>query len=129
MAGTPVSVLIVDDQAPFRSAARAVLTVTPGFELAGEAASGEEALKLVDSTNPDLVLMDINMPGISGIEASREICAQHPEVVVVLLSTYDTDDLPVEATTCGAATYVHKEEFGPDVLERLRAWVEDGPDA
>jgi DNA-binding NarL/FixJ family response regulator len=119
-----VSVLVVDDQAPFRSAARAVLAMTPGFEIAGEAASGEEGVTLAEQLEPALVLMDINMPGINGIEATRQITSARPETVVVLLSTYSADDLPADARSCGAATYVNKEEFGPDVLREL--WSEHG---
>lgn len=113
----PVRVLVVDDQAPFRAAAKAVVGMTAGFEVVGEARSGEEALDQVGTVRPQLVLMDINMDGISGIEATRRIVAAHPEVRVVLLSTYDEEDLPADARTCGAVAYVHKELFGPDVLE------------
>ena len=112
----PVPVLIVDDQAPFRRAARAVVTATSGFEVVGEAESGEEAVELADSLSPGLVLMDINLPGINGIEATRRITASHPNVVTLLLSTYREEDLPVGADDCGAAAYVNKEEFGPGVL-------------
>jgi two-component system, NarL family, invasion response regulator UvrY len=115
-----VSVLVVDDQLPFRSAARTVVKLTAGFEVVGEAGSGEEAVELFDSLAPDLVLMDINMDGISGIEATRRITAAHPDARVVLLSTYDEDDLPADARTCGAIAYVHKEKFGPSVLKE--AW-------
>ena len=112
-----VPVLIVDDQAPFRRAARAVMSVTPGFEVVGEAESGEQAVALVDELGPRLVLMDINMPGINGCEATRQITAAHPDVVVLLLSTYQVGDLPVDARTCGAADYVNKEDFGPAVVQ------------
>lgn len=111
-----VGVLIVDDQAPFRRAARAVVSATPGFEVAGEAESGEEAIELAAGLRPAMVLMDINLPGINGIEATRRITADRPEVVTVLLSTYREEDLPTGADDCGAAAYVHKEEFGPAVL-------------
>jgi DNA-binding NarL/FixJ family response regulator len=114
------SVLIVDDQRPFRVAARAVVRATPGFEVVGEAISGEDAVEQVEALAPDLVLMDINMEGISGIEATRRITAAHPATIVLLLSTYDAEDLPADARTCGAAAYVHKEDFGPDDL--LRVW-------
>ena len=121
---SPVPVLIVDDQAPFRRAARAVLAATPGFDAVGEAESGEQALDLVDSLAPALVLMDINMPGIDGIEASRRIVDGHPGTVVFLLSTYRSDDLPADALSCGAADYIHKEDFGSTVLRDL--WQRHG---
>jgi two-component system invasion response regulator UvrY len=108
--------MIVDDQMPFRMAARSVVGVTPGFEVVGEAKSGEDAVEQVAELHPDLILMDINMDGISGIEATRRIIAEHPETKVILLSTYDAEDLPADARTCGALGYVHKEQFGPDVL-------------
>jgi DNA-binding NarL/FixJ family response regulator len=114
-----VRVLVVDDQAPFRIAARAVVRATGGFEVVGEAKSGEEAVEQAAGVSPDLVLMDINMEGIGGIEATRRITGAHPEVKVVLLSTYDAEDLPDDARHCGAAAYVHKEQFGPDVLEKV----------
>ena len=115
-----VAVLIVDDQAPFRRAARAVVTATPGFDVAAEAESGEEAVDLADQLLPGLVLMDINLPGINGIEATRRIMAAHPDIVVMLLSTYQAADLPADATDCGAARYVNKEEFGPQVI--IETW-------
>jgi two-component system, NarL family, invasion response regulator UvrY len=117
----PVPVLIVDDQAPFRKAARAVVTVTAGFAVVGEAESGEAAVEMTDSLHPSLVLMDINLPGISGIEACKQITAAHPEVVVMLLSTYQAGDLPMDADECGATKYVHKEQFGPASLQEIWA--------
>ena len=125
MNGDPVAVLIVDDQAPFRRAAKAVVGATPGFEVVGEAETGEQAVQMVNEISPQLVLMDINMPGINGIEATRQITTAHPEVVVLLLSTYQADDLPADARTCGAASYVNKEEFGPQVMQDL--WAERRP--
>ena len=115
----PHSVLVVDDQAPFRIAAKAVLRRIEGFELAGEAASGPEAIELVDRLRPALVLMDINMPEMSGIEATRRIVAAHPDVVVILCSTYDVDDLPPSAAASGARAYFNKEHLGTDTLRRL----------
>jgi len=112
-----VTVLVVDDQAPFRVAAKAVVGATSGFDVVGEAKSGEEAIEQVEALAPRLVLMDINMPGIGGIEATSRITSEHPGSKVILLSTYDAEDLPADARTCGAIAYVHKEDFGPDVLE------------
>jgi len=114
-----VSVLIVDDQAPFRSAARAVVALTPGFEVAAEAESGEEAVATAAALEPDFVLMDINLGAMSGIEAARIIKEARPETVVVLVSTYQADDLPADARTCGATAYVHKEELEPRTLREV----------
>ena len=113
------SVLVVDDQAPFRAAARAVLRRLDGFELAGEASSGPEAVELVDRLHPALVLMDINMPEMSGIEATRRIVSAHPDVVVILCSTHDATDLPPGAATSGAIAYVSKEQLAADTLREL----------
>ena len=121
----PVPVLIVDDQAFFRGAAQAVLAVTPGFTAVGEADSGEEAIIRVGELRPGLVLMDIHLPGINGIEATRRIRGAHPGTAVLLLSTYRAEDLPADARDCGAIAYLHKEDFEPEVLERI--WVEHQP--
>ena len=98
----PVPVLIVDDQAPFRRAARAVVTATPGFEVVGEAESGEVAVTMAAALAPGLVLMDINLPGINGIEATRQITAARPGTIVLLLSTYQDADLPADAGDCAS---------------------------
>ena len=116
---TDVGVLIVDDQAPFRAVARTVVQLAAGFAVVGEAASGEEAVEMAASVHPALVLMDINLPGINGIEATRQIVAAAPDTVVIMLSTYRADDLPSDAADCGAARYVHKEDFGPGILQEI----------
>jgi DNA-binding NarL/FixJ family response regulator len=126
MSADVVSVLIVDDQAPFRLAAGAVIRRTPGFELRGEAANGEEAVDRAGELAPSLVLMDISMPGINGIEATRRILAHQPGTVVFLCSTYQLDDLPGDAATSGAVAYVNKEELAPDLLRRLWDQRADG---
>jgi DNA-binding NarL/FixJ family response regulator len=116
-----VKVLVVDDQAPFRRAAQAVVAVTDGFEAMGDAESGEDAVEMAAKLHPHLVLMDINLPGINGIEATRRIKAADPCTYVILLSTYTLDDLPADARTSGAMCYVHKEEFEPSLLEDIWA--------
>jgi DNA-binding NarL/FixJ family response regulator len=115
----PRSVLVVDDQAPFRLAARAVLRRLDGFEFAGEASSGPEAIELVSALRPALVLMDIHMPEMNGIEATRRIVSVHPEVSVILCSTHDPNDLPAEAAASGAIAYVSKEHLAADTIREL----------
>src|SRR5580704_14710058 len=115
----PLPVLVVDDQAPFRMAAKAVVRRLGGFELLGDAVNGSEAVALADELRPALVLMDINMPQMNGIEATRQIVAAHPETVVILCSTYDMRDLPADAGSSGAAGYLHKEQLGADYLRRV----------
>jgi DNA-binding NarL/FixJ family response regulator len=112
-------VLVADDQAPFLRAARAVLETAVGFRLVGEAPSGEEAVALADSLRPDLVLIDIRMPGIGGIEAARRIASAHPRTTTILVSTYREEDLPAAARTCGASAYLHKSALGVETLQGL----------
>ncbi|HEX2273427.1 MAG TPA: response regulator transcription factor [Acidimicrobiales bacterium] len=114
-----VSVLIVDDQAPFRRAAATVVGLTRGFEVVGEARSGEEAVEFARTLAPQMVLMDINLGGMNGIEATRVITAASPHTVVLLLSTYQVEDLPVDAATSRATAYVNKDAFGPQVLREV----------
>jgi two-component system invasion response regulator UvrY len=120
-----VSVLIVDDQIPFRDVARMVIGLTAGFEVAAEAESGEDAVAVAAREQPDLILMDINLPGINGVEATRQILAAQPGVAVILLSTYSEADLPADARDCGAIAYVHKEDFGPALVQQL--WKQHRP--
>lgn len=115
-----VRVLIVDDQAPFRDVARLVVELTDGFEVAGEARTGEEAVELSRSLRPDLILMDVNMPGIDGTEATRIILAGTEAVVILLLSTYEPAEYEPKAAEAGAAAYIPKSAFDPDRLQS--AW-------
>jgi DNA-binding NarL/FixJ family response regulator len=118
---TVVSVLIVDDQAPFLRAMSAVIEETDGFEVVAEACSGEEAIVTARALLPDLVLMDVNLPGIDGLEATRRLRGRTPSPVVLLLSTYDDDAGAHFIAECGAAAYVTKSALGPDRLRE--AWT------
>jgi CheY-like chemotaxis protein len=111
-------VLVVDDQEPFRRAMSAVVDETDGFVVVGSARSGEESLAMAGELLPDLVLMDVNLPGIDGIEATRRLRARPEPPVVMLLSTYDEDEFDLAG--CGAASYIAKAAFGPDRLSE--AW-------
>ena len=115
----PVRVLIVDDQAPFRDAAKVVFELLDDFEVVGEATSGEDAVERVASLQPDFVVMDINLPGMSGVEATRRLAAEHPGTVTVLVSTYEANALPRGTAACGALAYVHKEHLDADLIEQL----------
>jgi DNA-binding NarL/FixJ family response regulator len=118
----PVRVLIVDDQEPFRMAARLVVDATDGFEVVGEAESGEASVEMARELKPDLVLMDVNLPGINGLDATRQILSEQTDsVVVLLLSTYEEEEYAPRAAECGAAAYIPKAVFGPDRLED--AWA------
>ena len=119
-----VRVMIVDDQQPFRTAARAVVERVAGFELVAEVGSGEDAVASCATSAPDLVLMDINMGALDGIEATRVITAAAPAIKVILVSTYALDDLPPNARTSGAIAYVNKDELSPKVIRRL--WESGG---
>jgi two-component system, NarL family, invasion response regulator UvrY len=123
--GAEVGVVTVDDQPFFRGAAREVIQATPGFEAVGEACSGEEALEIVAELEPQLVLVDVRMPGMDGIKTAERIKAGHPEVVVVLISIEDPDNIPAAAQTCGAAALVRKQDFKPRLLRSL--WVAHAP--
>ncbi|GAA3222795.1 hypothetical protein GCM10017691_09230 [Pseudonocardia petroleophila] len=115
----PVRVLVVDDQRPFRLAAAAVLARTPGFLLVGEAGTGEEAVTLAATLHPDLVLLDVRLPGISGVEAAARIAQHAPRTVVVLCSSYARADLPFPVDSPGVSAYLHKEELRPSALRSV----------
>ena len=120
----PVRVLIVDDQEPFRLAARMVVEATDGFDVVGEAETGEDSVRMAEELAPDLVLMDVNLPGINGLDATRRILAGSDTVVVLLLSTYEEEEYAPRAAECGASAYIPKAVFGPDRLEA--AWAAAG---
>ena len=116
--------LTVDDQPPFLEAARALIASTPGFELAGEATSGAEAIAAVEALEPDMVLLDIRMPGLDGIETAQRLHDAHAETVVVLVSGHDLDDVQVLAEQSGAVAVVLKERLQPTLLRSL--WAKHG---
>jgi DNA-binding NarL/FixJ family response regulator len=125
-AGRPdrdVRVLIVDDHALFRYGMRAMFGSTPGYEVVGEAADGEEALRLFERLHPDVVLMDLQMPGMNGIEATRRLVGAHPDLAVVVVTMLGDDDSVFAAMRAGARGYVLKGADGEEVIEVVNAAV------
>jgi DNA-binding NarL/FixJ family response regulator len=116
-----VRVLVVDDHESFRHAVAAVIDETIGFIVVASAESGEESLELAEVIEADLILMDVNLPGINGIEACRVLTTRPQPPIVVLLSTYDEGELDYD--DCGAAAYITKSAFDPGRLADVWAAV------
>jgi DNA-binding NarL/FixJ family response regulator len=114
-----VRVVLVDDQDAFMHALVAVVDATRGFMVVGQASTGEESLELTDELNPGLVLMDVNLPGIDGIEATRRLRERGAPPVVILLSTHDEDAGDLFVAQSGANAYVTKSDFGPQRLSQI----------
>ena len=116
-----IRVLIADDHMVVREGLRAILDVAPDLLLVGEATDGAEAVRLVQETTPDVVLMDLRMPGVDGIEAIRQIKARYQNVQVVILTTYDDDDYIVRGLRAGARGYLLKDCERTVLFETIRA--------
>jgi two-component system invasion response regulator UvrY len=119
MSPDSIGVLVVDDQLVFRQVAHEVIDATEEFEMLGEAASGAHALVAVTELSPDLVLLDVRMPGMDGIETARRLHAQDPHSVIVLITVEEAPNLPAGLASCGAAELVRKQDFGPALLRRV----------
>jgi DNA-binding NarL/FixJ family response regulator len=117
----PVRILTVDDQPYFREAARALMARVAGFEVVGESASGEDALGLTRRLDPDMLLIDVRMDGLDGIETARRLVAEDPTRVVVLVSSADVRELSPLAEACGAAAIVRKHWLNPLLVRGLWA--------
>ena len=115
-----VRVFAVDDQRPFREAARRVVDATAGFAWAGEAGSGEEAVTLVRERAPDIVIMDVRMPDMDGIEAARLLAAACPDVTVLLVSAEPLASPAADLLRSRAAAFSRKQNFGPALLRLLK---------
>ena len=117
----PIRIATADDHPPFRDAARALLTAMPDFELVGESADGEAALRLVRESDPDMVLLDVRMAGLDGIEVASRLSAEDPTRVIVLVSSADLRPLAGLARSCGADALVHKHWLTRNLLRGLWA--------
>jgi NarL family two-component system response regulator YdfI len=116
-----IRVLITDDHQVVREGLRLMLEASREFEVVGDAADGVTALYLVEELQPDMVLMDLRMPGMDGLEAIQAIKARWPHIAVVILTTYNEDELVIRGLRAGAASYVLKEMSGNTLFHTLRA--------
>jgi len=119
-------VLIVDDHSFIRSGVRAILAPSPEWEICGEGADGSEAVRLADSLQPDIIVMDVSMPGTDGITAARAIHAAHPRIQIVLLTLHDSSELLRQAFRAGAQGYILKSDASDELLRALRIVVAGG---
>ncbi|MEX1080285.1 MAG: response regulator transcription factor [Homoserinimonas sp.] len=118
---TEISLLLVDDQPLARMGFRLIIESEPGFRVVAEAADGESAIALAMEHRPDVVLMDVRMPGVDGIEATKAIVAAHPDCRVLVLTTFDLDDYAFAALRAGASGFLLKDALPQELLSSIRA--------
>src|SRR5215475_454486 len=116
-------VLVVDDHAVLRRGIQSIVRAWPDWEVAGEAGSGEEAISLNSQLKPDIILMDISMPGIGGLEATRIICQQQPDARILLLTLHDSIEWVRSAFQAGARGYLLKSDTEPELMRALETVV------
>jgi DNA-binding NarL/FixJ family response regulator len=118
---TPIRILLVDDQALFRESLNAFLSLQPEFLVVGEAADGEQALRLAAALKPEVILMDVHMPVMDGVEATRRLHAAQPGCRVIMLTTFDDDEYVFGALRYGAVGYLLKDTSADKLFEAVRA--------
>jgi DNA-binding NarL/FixJ family response regulator len=115
-----ITVILADDHAHFREGLRALALAAPDITIVGEAASGDEAIDLAAALQPDVILMDINMPGLNGIEATRRILNSSPHISILMLTMFDDDDSVFAALRAGARGYLLKGALKAEILRAIR---------
>jgi DNA-binding NarL/FixJ family response regulator len=121
----PIRILLVEDQTLMRQGLRTILGLEPGLEVVGEAAEGEAGIRQALDLRPDVVLMDVQMPGMSGIEAIAAICAVWPEARIIILTTFGRDEYVFQGIRAGAVGYLLKDAPADDLVQTIRR-VHDG---
>jgi DNA-binding NarL/FixJ family response regulator len=119
--GQPLRVVLADDHPMFRHGVAALLSATPDLVVVGEAETGEEAVAIADQLEPDIIVMDIQMPGMRGIEATRRIVARHPQMAILMLTMFEDDASVFLAMRAGARGYVLKDAEKDELLRAIRA--------
>ena len=114
-------ILIADDHPLFRKGMRALLTATTDTEVVGEATTGQEAIELADSLQPDVILMDLQMPGINGIEATRQIVHTSPHIRILVVTLFEDDSSVFTALRAGARGYILKDAKEEEIVRAIRA--------
>ena len=117
----PIRILIVDDHTLVRDGLNTILSRQPDFEVVGEASNGREATELARTVNPDVILMDLRMPEMSGVEAMRAIGAESPDIKIIVLTTFDTDEYIFDAVEAGAKGYLLKDTSREELFNAVRA--------
>ena len=123
---TPIRVLLVDDQRLMREGLRILLELEPDLEVVGEAGDGQAALDAYAALRPDVVLMDVRMPGMDGVEATRRLRERWPEARVIILTTFDDDEYVFEGLRAGALGYLLKDVSGQELAEAVRTVAASG---
>jgi DNA-binding NarL/FixJ family response regulator len=116
-----IKILIADDQSLFREALRTLLSAYPGLDIVGDASNGEEALRLAFTLSPDVVLMDLRMPIVDGVEATRKIVKLGKNIKVIVLTTFDDDETVFDGLRAGAVGYLLKDVSADKLIEAIRA--------
>ena len=119
-----MKILLCDDQAVIRDGLEMLLTLEKDFQVVGTAQDGAEAVELAAQKQPDLILMDLKMPGTNGIEATRQIRARFPEMKILVLTTYDDDEWVFDAIRAGASGYLLKDTPRQKIIEAIRGTME-----
>ena len=117
---TPIQVLLVDDQALFREGLRTLLSVHPNLEVVGEANNGQEAIEMAAELQPDVILMDLRMPVLDGVAATRRLKESHPQCRVIVLTTFDDDEYVFDGLRAGAVGYLLKDVSSETLVEAIR---------
>jgi DNA-binding NarL/FixJ family response regulator len=118
-----LSILVVDDHPLVRDAIKGHLEKQPDFKVVGEAADGEEAVKIAEELKPDVIIMDICMPGIDGLEATKRIKASNPNIYILVLSMYDNSEQVLRILDAGASGYLTKSIFGDEISKAVRSII------